>query len=192
MAELLETEVQDIAIQIMEDAVAGKTYPLRLIYKGKSMAPVLIEGDQLLVNWVSPEKLHFGEIILYRNNIKFTPRRFLYKKKGAGDILYLRSKADNYPFMDDLFNVELLLGKVTEINKNGRRIRLDSVFWQAASAVIAFMLLFEGMIFAALFLVKKVFHTNADIPQSGSSKFIFGFLAGTKFLFLKTLLFILP
>lgn len=89
------------------------------------MSPFLITGDRLLVKKIPCGDLATGDLIVYREKYEFTVHRFISVKTKKDGSSYIESKADNYTALDEPVVFERLLGKVLEIERDGKRIFLD-------------------------------------------------------------------
>lgn len=89
-----------------------------------SMSPILKIGDKVLVKYISPKWIHFGDIIVFKENDKFIVHRVIRKRLSRDKLIFLE-KGDNNRFASWI-DAEKVIGKAIAVNKGDRYIRLDS------------------------------------------------------------------
>lgn len=171
---LSDTEIKDIAVQLIEENSYAKGMQ-KFIYQGKSMNPILKEGDRLLVKELSSEDVHLGDAIVYKSKDRLIVHRFLYRKLKDQNLLYMVAKADNSSETDPPFNSQYFIGKVVEINRGRKRLKLESSLWQITSYLIGVVSLLEVLSFAFICFIKSKILKNLEIKRVSRqtvSKFI--------------------
>lgn len=99
-------------------------------FHGRSMRPLLRDGDTLLVEAAPWESLRPGDLIVYRFDDRYPALRIAEK---LADKLFLT--ADNWPspvfeaWRDDV------LGRVTGFRRDGREVGSDAAAWRRAAAL---------------------------------------------------------
>lgn len=91
--------------------------------KGRSMYPFIREGDVLTVEPVNPSELRLGEIAFYRTASRGVAHRFIGTSRRNGKIrLVLQGDRSIRP--DPPAEADWILGRVTEVSRNGRTVSL--------------------------------------------------------------------
>ncbi|MEM1639222.1 MAG: signal peptidase I [Desulfurococcaceae archaeon] len=97
--------------------------PIVAVVKGKSMLPLLREGDIVFITRVKPSEINIGDVVVYK-----TPMGTLIIHRVIGIVVennkyYYVTKGDNNPAPDFLYFVngkgipyERIVGKVIELN----------------------------------------------------------------------------
>lgn len=114
----------------------GRGHSVRFRANGKSMHPTIKDGEEIVVEPVAPSHVKRGDIILYQRQRGVIAHRIV----GIGsdhhrattqpsalsprDVLLLRGDATDFP--DEPVEVSRILGKVVAVERDGRRIRLDT------------------------------------------------------------------
>lgn len=108
------------------------------------MRPLLKEGDNILVQNITPETLRVGDVVVFPCADKMIAHRFLgYQRTDQGKKLMV-TKGDNLPYVDNpLCPTEFLLGKVIEIHRNDKIRAMDYPMRFFASQLIAGILKVE-------------------------------------------------
>lgn len=89
-----------------------------------SMAPLIRIGDKVKVKTTSTEAIGFGDIIVYREEEKLVVHRVVAKGEFDRQPFFLqKGDRSSFPFR---IPAECVLGKVSEIHKPSRCIRLNS------------------------------------------------------------------
>lgn len=89
-----------------------------------SMAPLIRIGDKVKVRTTSTEAIGFGDIIVFREEEKLVIHRIVAKRKFERQIFFLqKGDRSSLPYR---IPAECILGKVSEIHKPSRCIRLNS------------------------------------------------------------------
>ncbi len=91
--------------------------------KGRSMYPFIRDGDVLTVEPVNASELRLGEIAFYRTASRGVAHRFIGTSRTNGRIsLILQGDRSIRP--DPPVEADWILGRVTEISRNGRTVSL--------------------------------------------------------------------
>jgi signal peptidase I len=94
----------------------------RLTVVTGSMIPFLRPGDRVVVQAVPPESLHIGDILL----LTAQPRPLLHRLlaiHGAGSDAILRTKGDAARYCDEEIHMQQVIGRVTAIERSGKRLQ---------------------------------------------------------------------
>ena len=105
--------------------VLGKGGGLRFRARGTSMRPFIRDGDVVLVEPAVPSGLKRGEIVLCRRPWGSHTVHRLVRLQSSAEGLSLITKGDNAAFCDLPIPVTEMMGRVVEIERNGRCLRLD-------------------------------------------------------------------
>ena len=106
---------------ILAQEVLARGFCIRIKGRGQSMYPLIQTGDMLLIEPKKAAELHIGDVILYRRPWHtYVVHRLIAKRSPAT----LITKGDNRIYNDSPVPAEEILGKVIQIEKNGRRITL--------------------------------------------------------------------
>ena len=103
---------------------------------GRSMAPLLEEGDVLIVEHGARD-LRIGDVIVFRAAGRLKAHRLLWRRKdGSGRVLYV-AKGDASRVPDAPLTEGKIIGKVVEARGRFGLLRLTSPFWAVANLAIA-------------------------------------------------------
>jgi signal peptidase I len=94
---------------------------LRLRVTGWSMLPAVWPGDTLVIERAESGSVSEGDIVLFGRDGRFFAHRVVAKSSPAADAQLL-TRGDANPQADPLVSDRDLLGKVTSIVRNGKRI----------------------------------------------------------------------
>jgi len=169
MADETKSEIKQVAMELRDAAAAMNGFQ-RFVYNGTCMNPILMKGDYLLVQDARPEELLFGDIVVYRKQDQFVAHRFLCCRPGEDNALQIITKSDDRFEEDNPFHSDFLIGKVVEINKNGKKIKLYGGFKRIESYLIAAVSVAEAIIFEAMIEVKRKLFKNVKIKKTFRSK----------------------
>jgi hypothetical protein len=143
------------AVWRLHKAFAAEKGETWLRYQGRSMAPLLQDGDLLRVRQVARGAVRAGDIVAFTAGERSVVHRLLRaRQRGA----VLVTKGDNTWRLDRPFGSEQLLGKVCEIRRDEARIGLEHGGWCWTSRMIAASSLIESIAFrfAAAFARRAV------------------------------------
>ena len=119
-----------------KQAIAGvqqgnsKLEVMRLPVVGSSMAPMLREGDILLVNLILPDMLTCGDIIV-RGNHELITHRMLVARSNL-----ILTKGDTRYWVDPLVSRDNIWGIVKQVNRNGLIANMESSRWKVINRLI--------------------------------------------------------
>ncbi len=108
-------------IELMQ-AIHAKGMPVRFSAGGCSMAPFIRDGDIISVSPPSSHPPGMGDVVAFLHpETKFLcVHRVLSRNKGA-----LLIQGDNSPGKPDgIISMEAIMGRVTQVERGGRKIRL--------------------------------------------------------------------
>ncbi len=153
---LSHTKRKELAIRLRDADSAAKGVR-KFIYKGRCMNPILKEEDQISVKEVPLDRLHFGDIIVYKNKDQYSVHRFLYRTKDKDNAVKIVAKADNFFERDYPFDCDYLVGKVVEIKTKKKQINLESGLAKEITYFISTTSLMEVVIFESIGKIKRKF-----------------------------------
>ncbi len=148
-----EAKIRDVAMELMHTAAICNK-PQRFTYKGTCMSPTLVKGDHVLVTSVPPQDISFGDIIVFRKDQHWVAHRVLRHDQLAGATLRIMTGADGIVGQHRVCDVDSVLGKIVEIDRNGKVIKLDGER-QRLGRLITSLAILES----------KVFQLAASIEQ---------------------------
>jgi phage repressor protein C with HTH and peptisase S24 domain len=101
--------------------VLDKGAPFRFQGKGFSMSPFIKDGDILTIGPIQRCAPSFGDVVVFTNphNGRLIIHRIIGKKAGS----YL-TKGDNAPEEDGLISREAIVGLVTSVERDGKKLFL--------------------------------------------------------------------
>jgi len=107
----------------------------RMQMKGDSMSPFIKEDDLLVID-PQPEKIRFGDIVVYRHNGKCIAHRVVGIRKSAADTRLLL-KGDNIFVLDPPISRERIMGKVSGKENASGIVDYTSRRWLFLNTIIA-------------------------------------------------------
>ena len=119
--EVIQRVGRDLVQELIERDVE-----LPLPTAGLSMGTTIRDGDSVLVRNVSPDKIHPGDIVIWRDDNGFTAHRVLYKR-AHGERFQFLTKGDGHLAADPPIWGDQIIGQVTEIRGRHGSVRLESV-----------------------------------------------------------------
>lgn len=105
------------------DALRGSGH-LRLLVNGESMLPALWPGDVVEIESCQAGDVGRGEIVLAWRDGRFFLHRLLTERESG-----FITRGDSMPEPDPEFATSALLGKLRNVNRNGRQVALRSRPW---------------------------------------------------------------
>jgi signal peptidase I len=107
---------------------------LRLQVTGWSMLPAIWPGDILFVETATTNGVREGDVVLFGRDRRFCAHRIVKKLDGSKFV----TRGDANPWPDPVVHSEQLLGRVSSIVKNEKRIvvRSSRTFFERAIAAI--------------------------------------------------------
>ena len=107
--------------------VARSSVSAPLYFHGTSMEPLLVEGDELVIEPVPSERITPGDIITYRFEDKFPTRRVIAR---SGNALLLA--CDNWPTERFQTHRDEILGRAVGRRRNGSWLWTGDDEWRRA------------------------------------------------------------
>ena len=158
---------KDLALSLKEAFCEAKGEEI-VLFRGRSMLPILREGDRLLVKHLSPTALSRGDIVVYKWGDQYLAHRLLCIRNKNQPSCEIVAKGDNSPTRDQPFGADSLVGKVVEIGRDGRTIRLDDRSWRRAARIFTLTSLTEAVIVESVKSVRRRLLGNLKInlPRS--------------------------
>lgn len=155
------------ALRLRETFAAdkGETW---LRFQGRSMAPMLHDGDLLRVRHGAPSALACGAIVVFNDGDATIVHRLLYRRR-RGTVL---TKGDNAWRFDRPLGPEQLIGTVCEIRRGAHRIAVGRGGWGRVSRAIAFASLLEGLTFAGAVAVRSRILPRRLIGRVGEARML--------------------
>lgn len=114
------------------------------------MAPLIEPGDVVLVHRVNPEDLRRGDLILVEQGGAFLVHRLV-----AADSHGVRTKGDNASHADPPVVPQDVSGRVTGVEKGGRRIELEEGRGPMVNRLLGLLGWCEVKLFAAGRMIKR-------------------------------------
>lgn len=93
---------------------------------GYSMYPTLRPGDIGVIEHCTPELLKTGDIIVFKTNRHLVAHRLIAINK-ENNHFHFTAKGDKNPFSDPVFSQEMLVGRIKEIERNGKKIKTNTL-----------------------------------------------------------------
>jgi len=103
---------------------------------GGSMMPFIKPGDLVSVEPVLNEKLNVGDIVIFHSGELSIIHRMLFQYSRGGST-WLLTKGDSVDSPDAPVHSSRVLGKVVSIERNGRKLDLNSPFFRTLSVFLA-------------------------------------------------------
>jgi signal peptidase I len=101
-----------------------------------SMTPLLLIGDMVLVESISPENIKLGDIIVFKDFDKLVVHRVIQKyKDGSKSFL---QKGDNARIAEIVMS-ENIIGRVTAVQKGTKVISLNFWVWKMYNYILTFI-----------------------------------------------------
>jgi signal peptidase I len=102
---------------------------------GRSMLPLLREGDQVLVAH-GPSHIRRGDLVVFWDNDRLVAHRVLHTLHGHAGPAFI-TKGDNAPYFDPALSANKVLGRVLTVKRGGRSMSLDTPAWRVLGWLIA-------------------------------------------------------
>jgi len=119
------------------------------------MRPFILDGDFILVSPVENSSLKTGDVVLYSTERdKVIVHRIIKKYKKDGRVILL-VKGDATSGFADKVGIQDVLGKVTAVERNGRKRRIDTKLYHMIGLLFAGMSPFSQWIYPIGSLVKS-------------------------------------
>ena len=108
--------------------------PFRLRVKGTSMAPLLQNGDSLIVQPVPLERIKPGDLLTFRRNDEIVTHRLLAIRPTE-----LILMGDNLYALDVPVLPEHILGRVTALQKDDKQKSMQGAGWSLIHPTLAWL-----------------------------------------------------
>ncbi len=109
---------------------------VRMNLYGFCMRPFIKNGENVTIKPIKPEDLRCGDIIVSQFNDRFKIHRFL-KFKTISDTKFIIAKGDRCINIDSPVSLNLLLGKITHVNKGQKIIGYETPTWKSINFILA-------------------------------------------------------
>jgi len=129
-----------------EQLSGGETFRLRVARE--SMRPFLRPGDWVVAGEVAEDSLRIGELVLFARGSDIVVHRYVGRVRREGRVLFL-TKGDGRFFFDPAWPASMLVGRVLEVHKGGRIIRLRVRSWRVFNYLLGVFSILEGLFFRA-------------------------------------------
>lgn len=120
-----------VALEAWEQAGTQHWVPI----EGQSMRPLLRAGDSVLVAH-RRDGIRPGDVVVFRHKGRLVAHRVLRIADGNGGRVLI-TKGDSVRRSDAPVPAQEIVGRVVAIQRDGRRIRLDTVGWRAVGWLVA-------------------------------------------------------
>lgn len=118
----------------------GKEIPLRVW--GKSMRPLILQGDSIRIERCAQGNLAMGDIITFKRDGTYYTHRLL-RTVRRGNALRLVTKGDNEINVDPPISPDQILGRVAVIQRRNRTLYLKTPFWRFMNRLLGVFSLLE-------------------------------------------------
>jgi hypothetical protein len=98
---------------------------LRFKATGWSMLPTVWPGDTLVVERVSPDRVHVGDVVLVGRGGRLCAHRVVSRAEGSGNPHWI-TQGDAMPALDRPVIESQLLGRVASLVRAGKRIAMPA------------------------------------------------------------------
>lgn len=114
-------EKESISIELLKETIErGDEIPLKTY--GFSMGYTIRNGDWINVKKANAKDIRCGDIIIFQAGTQFVCHRMITKRNGN-----IFTKGDSYLMLDKPIPQDRIIAKVTELNTNGRIIKLNTI-----------------------------------------------------------------
>ena len=147
----------EVLLELSRD-ILEKGKSVRFQAKGWSMRPFIRDGDFIVVSPIENSSIKTGDVVFYlTTENKVIVHRVIrkYKKKGRMTVLIKGDASFSSPEKVEIQNV---LGKVVAVERNGRKKRLDTKFYQIKGLLFAGISPFSRWTYPFLSKIKKYFN----------------------------------
>jgi hypothetical protein len=141
---LIPPDTLKAAIDLWGQAGEAHWIPVR----GTSMLPLLCEGDQLLVahgKW----QIRRGDIVVFQRQDGLIAHRVLRVQSNEGEHT-LRTKGDNVLGLDPVLTEDEVLGRVLQVLRADKILKLDTRLWGWVGRWVALIMLAQAGIYHRL------------------------------------------
>lgn len=137
---------------------------IRIKVKGRSMLPILRDGDTLTIAPIDWARIKVGDIVLYANRKnEWITHRVVRKAVNS-----LMTGADSKSFLDSpIIKKENVLGRVVKVDTGSKIIDLRAVKYRLHSLAMAYFLKYSGVHFikVAKICIKKPYLVPVKIMR---------------------------
>ena len=117
---LSSPEFQGLVQEVLDRGVR-----FRFRARGRSMYPFILSGDTLLVEAVDPARVSPGDVVLFCQPDNNPIVHRVVERMANGGQVILITRGDNLVHEDQPIKGEWVLGRVVEVERQGRCLRLD-------------------------------------------------------------------
>jgi signal peptidase I len=154
---------------ILEELGNGKEIALRV--SGKSMHPIIRQGDFIRLEKCPPGALAIGDIITFKKDGNYFTHRLLWiRRRGNG--IRLITKGDNETNTDPPVSPSQIIAKVVAIKRGNRTFRLQTPFWRSMNRLLGVFFLVETISAVFYRLAAERFHPFGTLVHT-TMKFSF-------------------
>jgi len=125
--------IDDSELLKLLQEVLEKGNCLRFQALGSSMFPFIRPGDIITAKPISPENLTVGQVLFYYKDGIF----FAHRLKEGSSNSHMMTRGDNLPFNDNFITPAEVLGKIVMIERNGKKIDMESGLMRLVNWTIA-------------------------------------------------------
>ena len=125
---------------ILEELLNGKEVGLRV--SGRSMHPLIRQGDSIRLEKCTAGALAIGDIITFKKDGNYFTHRLVWTTKRSNGIRLI-TKGDNEINTDPPVSPVSVLGKVASIQRGDRTLRLNTPFWRFMNRLLGVFFLAE-------------------------------------------------
>jgi signal peptidase len=152
--------LRDADLLELSKDIFKKGKSIRFQAKGWSMRPFIRDGDFIVVSPIENSSIRTGDVVFYlTTENKVMVHRVIkkYKKdKDNGITMFIKGDATfSSPEKIDMQNV---LGKVIAVERNGRKKRLDTKFYQLKGLLFAVISPYSQWTYPLLSKIKRYFN----------------------------------
>jgi len=155
IAHLRETDLLELSKDIFRK---GKS--IRFQAKGWSMRPFIRDGDFIVVSPIENSSIKTGDVVFcITTENKVIVHRVIKKyKKDEDNRIIMFIKGDATFSSPEKVEMQNVLGKVVEVERNGRKKRLDTKLYQLTGLLFAEISPFSQWTYPFLSKIKKYFN----------------------------------
>lgn len=95
-----------------------------LSLRGDSMCPFLPNGSRLQVEYVAPDHITMGDLLVYEVDEALICHRVLRRRARGADYTFL-TKGDGHRTLEAWIGAAQVLGRVVAVERRGRELRLQ-------------------------------------------------------------------
>lgn len=117
-----ELPISSEALFELLNAVISKGLPFRFMAKGLSMFPFIRDGDVITVSPLNRSLPSIGDVVAF--NHPLDKRIVVHRVVGRSTKGYLIIKGDNVKKPDGNILINYVVGRVSKVQRNGRRVFL--------------------------------------------------------------------